>query len=166
MNRLAFLSDKNFVILIFFIPILLSACGDRNSPEDQIRQFIASAVNAAESREALAIRKLISEKYKDESHRDRRKLVGLAVGYFLRHKNIHVFTRISEINIPVPNKANVKLYATMVGSPVKNAQALLDLRADIYQFDLTLTRDGVDWLLTKAYWQRASIEDIIDEDGK
>ena len=165
MNRQAFLSFVTLVILTFSITLALSACSDKNSPEDQVRQYIASAVTAAESREALAIRKLISDKYRDESHRDRRRLVGLAVGYFLRHKNIHLFTQISEIKFPVPSpspkKARVKLYAAMTGSPVSGAQALLDIRADFYQFDLVLIRDGGDWLLQSASWQRASVEDIV-----
>lgn len=150
-----------FVTLFFFISLALSACSDKNSPEDQIRQYVASAVVAAESREALAIHKLISDKYKDEGRRDRRRLVGLAVGYFLRHKNINIFTQISEIKFPVPDKATVKLYAAMTGSPVKNAQALLDIRADLYQFDLVLTNESGEWLLKNASWQRASIGDIV-----
>ncbi len=158
MNRSAFLLLATFLV---FISVALSACSDKESPEDQVRQFIASAVTAAESREALAIRQLVSEHYKDDGHRDRRALTTLAMGYFLRHKNIHLFTQISEIKFPVPEQASVQLYIAMAGSPVKGAQALLDIRADLYQFDLTLARDGDDWLLQKLYWQRASIEDIV-----
>jgi len=148
-----------FLVIVF--SFVLSACSDKKSNEDQVRQFVAAAVAASESREALTIRKLISEKYKDESRRDRRRLVGLAVGYFLRHKNIHLFTQVSEIKFPVPEQASVKLYAAMAGSPVTNAQALFDIRADLYQFDLMLTKEGDEWLLRKAGWQRVNIEDIV-----
>ena len=158
MNRSAFLS---FVIPLIFISLVLSACSEKRSPEDQVRQFIASAVTAAESREALAIRKLISDKYMDDSRRDRRALTAMAMGYFLRHKNIHLLTQISEIKFPMPDKARVKLYVAMAGSPVTGAQALLDMRADIYQFELILIRDGDDWLLQKLHWQHASLEDIL-----
>jgi hypothetical protein len=163
MARSASFSYKFFRPLVLFIvfPIVLSACSDNNSPEGQVRQYVASAVTAAESREALAIRKLISDKYKDESRRDRRRLVGLALGYFLRNKNIHLFTQISEITFPVPEQARVKLYAAMTGSPVVGAQALLDIRADLYQFDLMLIRDGGEWLLESASWRRANIENIV-----
>ena len=154
-NRLAFL----FVVILMASG--LSSCSEKESPEDQVRQFVAAAVTAAESREALAIRKLISDKYMDESRRDRRALTALAMGYFLRHKNIHLFTQISEIKIPTQNQAGVKLYAAMAGRPVTGAQALIDIRADIYQFDLTLERDGEDWLLHKLHWNRVNIEDIV-----
>ena len=161
MDRQTFFPFVKPLTLIFFVSLALSACSDKNSPEDQIRQYVASAVTAAESREALAIHNLISDKYKDEGHRDRRRLVGLAVGYFLRHKNINIFTQISEINFPVPGESRVKLYAAMTGSAVKNAQALLDIRADLYQFDLVLTNESGEWLAQKASWQRASIGDIV-----
>ena len=155
------LAGLPFFIFVILLSLVLSACGDKKSPEDQIRQFVASAVTAAESREALAIRKLVSEQYMDDGRRDRRALTALAMGYFLRHKNIHLFTQVSEIKFPVPEKASVKIYIAMAGSPVKGAQALIDIRADLYQFDLMLVRDGGDWLLQKLHWQRANIEDVV-----
>ncbi len=158
MNRPAF---SYFVTLLVFIFLVLPACSKKESPEDQVRQFVASAVTAAESREALAVRQLISENYMDDGRRDRRALTAMAMGYFLRHKNIHLFTQISEIKFPVQGQASVKLYVAMAGRPVTGAQALIDIRADLYQFDLTLTRDGDEWLLQKLHWQHASIEDIV-----
>lgn len=158
MNRSAFLLLVTFLV---FISIVLSACSEKKSPEDQVRRFVAEAVAAAESREALAIRQLISEKYMDESRRDRRALTALAMGYFLRHKNIHLFTQISEIKFPVQGQASVKIYVAMAGSPVTGSQALIDIRADLHLFDLMLIRDGDDWLLQKLHWQHASIEDIV-----
>jgi len=61
MNRPAFYF---LVASLVFVSVVLSACSDKKSPEDQIRQFVTSAVTAAESREALAIRKLVSDTYK------------------------------------------------------------------------------------------------------
>ena len=161
MNRQAFLSFVTHVILIFLITLALSACSEKKSPEDEVRQFVASAVIAAESREALTIRKLVSDGYMDQSGRDQRALTALAMGYFLRHKNIYLFTQVSEIKFPQPEKSSVKLYVAMTGSPVKGAQALLDIRADLYQFDLMLIKESGDWLLQKARWQRASVEEIM-----
>lgn len=161
MNRQAFLSLVKYAILIFLVSLALSACSEKKSLEDEIRQFVSSAVTAAESREALTIRKLVSEGYMDQSGRDQRALTALAMGYFLRHKNIHLFTQISEIKFPQPEKSSVKLYVAMTGSPVKGAQALLDIRADLYQFDLILKKESGDWLLQKARWQRASVDEIL-----
>ena len=112
MNRLAVLYFVTFLIFIFLV---VSACSEKKSPKDEVRQFITSAVTAAESREALAVRQLVSDKYMDDGRRDRRALTAMAMGYFLRHKNIHLFTQISEIKFPVQGKASVKLYVAMAG---------------------------------------------------
>ena len=160
MGRLAALP---FFVSVIFLLLALSACSEKKSPEDEIRQYVVSAVTAIESREALAIRQIVSDKYIDDGRRDRRALTALAVGYFLRHKNIHLFAQISEIKLHAPSteKASVKLYVAMAGRPVSGAQALFDVRADIYQFDLMLVKEGSEWLLQKARWQRASVDDFV-----
>ena len=163
MARPASLSYRFSCLLFFliFFSFALLGCSNNESPEDHVRQYVASAVTAVESRDALAVRKFISEHYMDDGRRDRRALVALTMGYFLRHKNIHLFTQISEIKFPVPDKARVQLYAAMTGSPATGAQPLLDIRADLYQFDLMLRKESGEWLLQKARWQRTSIDDFL-----
>lgn len=152
---------KRPLISICWLALILAACGDKVSPEDQVRQFLSAATAAAEARDVLAIRELIAENYTDAGGRDKRNLVGLTTGYFLRHKNIHLFTQIGDIDFPVAGKAQVQVFIAMVGTPVSNAEALLDLRADLYQFDLSLMRNGDEWLLQKAEWQRANIDELL-----
>lgn len=158
MNRLA--STFFFLLLIMLLTALV-ACGEEQTPEQQVRQYIATAKAAAEGRDVIALSELISERYSDAGRRDRRAVVGLITGYFLRHKNIHLFTQIKEIAFPVTDVTKVKLYVAMAGTPVTGAQALIDLRADLYQFDLTLLKESDDWRLQNASWQRASIEELV-----
>ena len=151
-----------FIILwVMFLCFMLLACADKESPEDQVRRFVAAGVMAAEARDVLAIRGLISEGYRDDGGRDRRKLAGLATAYFLRHKNIYLFTKINEIHFPVAGQSRVEVFVAMTGLPVTGAEALFDLRADVYRFELILINEDDDWLLKKAAWQRASIDDLL-----
>ena len=158
MNRQT--SISSFLLLIMLL-LALVACSENQTPEQQVRQFIATGKAAAEERDVIALSELISEQYGDPSRRDRRALIGLTTGYFLRHKNIHLFTQIDEITFPVTDVAKVKLYVAMAGTPVSGAQALIDLRADLYQFDLTLLKEGDEWRLQNASWHRASIEELV-----
>lgn len=153
-------SGLSFFILLLLVLMLL-ACGDKQSPEEQVRQFIATGKAAAEERDVIGLSELISESYGDQSRRDRRAVVGLVTGYFLRHKRIHLFTQIDEIRFLTEQSANVKLYVAMAGTPVSGAQALIDVRADLYQFDLMLINENDEWRLLKANWQRANIEDLL-----
>lgn len=164
MTRLASLW---LVFLVCLVSLNLVACGKKQSPEEEVRQFIAKAVSAAEARDIIALTELISNNYRDEDGRDRRALAGVATAYFLRHKNIHLFTRIKEISFAAPQKsqqqATVQLYVAMTGTPVAGAQALIDLRADLYRFNLMLMKEGDEWLLSKVGWQRANIEALLPE---
>ena len=128
-----------------------------------MRAYLAAAVTAVESRDALTVRDLIADDYADSQARDKRSLSGLAAGYFLRHKNIHLFKQIDDIQFPENDRAQVRMRVAMLGSPLKNAEALLDVRADIYQFDLSLAREDGDWLLKKASWQRGKVEDLFSD---
>jgi hypothetical protein len=142
--------------------LLLAACGgDKLTPEAQVRQFVQAGTAAAEARDVSAIRDLIAEDYLDDAQRRRQDLVRLTLGYFLRHKNIHLFTRISDIRFPTPDRAALRLYVAMAGQPVTDAEALLDLRADLYRFDLVLQRRDGAWLLTKAQWRQAQLADFV-----
>jgi hypothetical protein len=142
---------------------LLSACGEKESREDKVREFLAAVIQAAEARDVLAVRELIADDYADADGRDKRSLVGLATGYFLRNKNIHLFAQIDAIRFPVAGESQVKVFVAMTGSPVTSAEGLLDLRADLYRFDLTLIPDDDDWLLKKADWKRVAIDEMLGD---
>lgn len=148
---------------IFFLFLALIGCGEKVSSEDQVRQFVVTGKAAAELRDVLAISDLISEQYSDEDNRDRRKLIGMVTGYFLRYKNIHLFTHIRHIHFPVANQAELQLYVAMAGSPMVGVEAVFNLRADVFRFDLILVREGDEWLLKNAQWRRASAEDFVDQ---
>ncbi len=123
-----------------------------------MRQFVVDGTAAVEARDVLKVNNLISEKYLDKDGRDYKQLLRLATGYFLRNKNIHVFTQIKDIHFPVVNQAELQLYVAMAGSPVSSAEALLNLRADLFLFDFVLVRESDKWMLKSLQWQRANAE--------
>jgi len=144
--------------LLVLCAVFLSGCGESLSPEDQVRKYLATVVAAVEARDVLAVREVVSENYKDDASRTRRDLLRLVTGYVLRHKNIYLFSQVDEINFPEAGHSRVNIFVAMAGSPMTGAEALLDFKADLYEFDLTLRQEGDVWRLTKARWQRASID--------
>jgi hypothetical protein len=146
--------------LSFTILILLQACTEtRKSPENEIREFIKSSVEAAEDRSLDALSDLIHGNYLDQKGYNRQRLSGLLRVYFFRHKNIYLFTKIEEIDLLAGNQAIVRLYVAMAGSVISDVDAIAALRAQIYQFELQLTKED-DWLLHHASWRPASIIDL------
>jgi hypothetical protein len=149
--------------LVFYLvwaAMLLQACSENiESPEDKIRVFIESAVEAAENRSLDGLNDLVHDSYLDQNGYNRRRLGGLLRAYFFRHKEFYVFTKIEEIDLLAENEANVRLYVAMAGSVISDVDAIAALRARIYRFELQLIKEG-DWLLHRASWKPASIIDF------
>ena len=144
--------------------LAIAACSDKEaSPEQQIRQLIANGVRHAEGRDAGSLRKLIADDYQDEKNLDKNGIIRLAVGYFLGHKNIRLFTQIKDIHFKEPNQAHVRVFVAMTGKHIEMADSLLNLHAQLYLFELGLIRDDDEWLLQRARWRRAEISEILNE---
>lgn len=145
------------VLMLLLTATLLGACSDSSdSPESQIRAFLDAAVEAGESRSIDGISELIHADFIDQQGRNLKQLSLLLRGYFLRHKSIHLFTRIESIEILGENRASVSLYVAMAGTAISDVNALSSLSARLYRFELQLLRED-DWLLQHASWAPADI---------
>ena len=146
---------------VLFLVLVLAACGSKETPEEQVKQFVAAGEEVFEARNIGDVKELISEKYNDELGRTRQDLVALSARYIFSNKNIHVLTRIGELTFPSENKALLQLYVAMTGQNVSDLDALLNMQADLYRFDMELVREGRQWKLLKADWRRAKGEDFF-----
>ena len=149
---------KPFFQILLLLPILLlQACSDdSDAPDAQIRRFIDSAVQAAEARSVDGLSNLLHRDFTDQHGNNRQQIGRLLRAYFFRHKNIHLFTRIDDIEILAANQASVSLHVAMAGTVISDINALASLRARIYRFELRLVRDD-EWLLHHASWAPANI---------
>jgi len=142
--------------LLSLVLVLVQACSDDSSPEDQIREWIDSAVQAGEQRSPDNLGELMHADFIDQHGNNRKQLAKLLRVYFFRHKNIHLFTRVDSIEMLSANQASVSLHVAMAGTVISDVNALSSLSARIYRFELQLVKQD-DWLLRHASWQPASI---------
>jgi hypothetical protein len=140
---------------------LLFACGREDSPEKQIEKLVAAGKEAVEARKPGELKELIAEHYGDDHGRTRRDIVALAARYLYANKNIHLFTRIGELTFSGPDTARLRIYAAMAGQNVSDLDALLNMRADLYLFDLDLGRKDGEWLVVRADWRPAGWEEFF-----
>jgi hypothetical protein len=148
------------VLCLVWVFILIQSCSDNAvSSQDEIRAYIDSGVNAAESRDMDALAELMHGDYSDQKGYNKKQLTGLLRGYFFRHKNIHLFTKIDSIELLAENEAIVRMHVAMAGSVIADVDALAALRARIYRFELQLIKQD-EWLLTHAVWGPASMSDF------
>jgi len=152
---------KSFIgiCLLISTALLMQACSDDLSPEDEIRQYIEKGVQAGEDRSADDLSELIHPDYIDHKGYNRTQLGKLLRVYFFRHKNIHLFTRIDEIEMLGENRAIAHLHVAMAGTVISDVTALSSLSARIYRFELQLVKQE-QWLLGYARWAPASIADL------
>ena len=144
-------------ILLLLMPLLLQACSDSpESPEEQIRQFIDAGVQAGEARSADDLSELLHRDYRDQHGNNGKQLGRLMRAYFFRHKTVHLFTRIDNIEMLADNQASVSLHVAMAGTVISDVNALAGLSARVYRFDLQLVRQD-QWLLRHANWAPASL---------
>lgn len=141
--------------------LILSACGKDDSPEEQIRLYVKTGEEAAESRDLGDMKKLISENYQDEQGRTRREIIAIAARYFFASKNIHIFTRIGELNFPEEERAEFQLFVAMAGQNISDLDALLNMQADLYRFDMVLQVEDKEWKLISAVWRRSGPDDFF-----
>lgn len=147
------------VIVPLLLAILLGACTGVDSPEAEIREFIADALEAAEERESSDLASMIHDDYQDRKGYSKKQLGSLLRAYFFRHKNIHLFSKIGDIELLAENEAQVSMHVAMAGSIIADVDALSALRARIYAFELTLVKQD-EWLLRHASWRPASVADL------
>ena len=141
--------------------LLLSACSEPDSPEQQIRNTVEAGVQSVESRSVTDFRQIISDNYLDSYNHDKKAVTRLATGYFLRNKNIHLFTQIKQIHFPVPAEADVQLYVAMTAQPNIDIANILNLRADVYLFELKFVQEDEEWKVINARWSKARLEDLV-----
>ncbi|MCW9014261.1 MAG: hypothetical protein OQL06_10790 [Gammaproteobacteria bacterium] len=146
--------------------MLVAGCTEEpQTPENRIRQFIEQAILAAENRDVGALADLIAQQYIDDKNLNKDTLTKMARGYFFRHRNIHLLSRIDSISLTrqadATGRASLIVYIAMAGQPLHSMQAITTMRARLYRFDLILVEQNNDWLLLSANWKPVKINEFF-----
>ena len=131
--------------------LLLTACSDDGSPEQQVRAVIESMEVAAEARDVGDLMEHISASYRDAQGQARTEASRYARGYFIANQSVHLLTRVESLEFPAPDEARVKLQVGMAGRAGAPGQA--GLSADLYDFDLALVLEDGEWKVSYADWR-------------
>ena len=149
----------SWIFVLSCVSLLLACSEEALTPEQEIRQFVDKAAEAAENRSADDLDELMHRDYLDQKGYNKKQLGKLLRVYFFRNKNIFLLTRISEIEYLADNQARVDLHVAMAASAISDVNALTGLRAQMYRFELQLIKQD-EWLLQNARWSPASIADM------
>lgn len=136
-------------LLLCAILVLLAGCGDPpTAPEEEIRNWVADGVEAAEARERRRLVDMISPAYADSRGNDRKAIENTLRAYFIRMNNVQLVTSIEDIRVIGDTAAEVTIKVAMAGTH----DGVLGFSADAYRFAFELERDGGEWQLIAARW--------------
>lgn len=139
--------------LACFVLTVLTACGSED-PNAELREFIERTEVAAEERDTGHFRGLVSDRYIDVRGNDRDRLIDIIRGYFLTHQSLEVVTRIESIVLSGADAAEVSLLAGLLGRRA-GASLLGGFDGQLYDIELELIREGGDWQIIGARWERS-----------
>jgi hypothetical protein len=127
----------------------LSACGGPEAgPEEQLRQWVSLAVEAAQTKSRRELIDMISPAYSDSRGSERDDIENMLRAYFFRQNSITLLANIDEIRVYGESAAEIELTVGMAG---KN-DGVFGFSADAYRFELELESDDGDWQLISARW--------------
>lgn len=105
------------VSCIFILALLLfSGCSGENSPEDSVKRFLAEAETAVEEGHIRQVREYIADDYHDPAGRTKQELVNYLAYQVLGKRAIYLYTSVSSISFPEPDKAVAELLVAMTGA--------------------------------------------------
>ena len=131
------------------------------SPEGQIRERIAQARKTAERKELRALDGFVSDSYTDEQGRNKQTVVQLLTQYLIRQTSIHLITRVEEIRVVDPTSAQVELLVASARTAVGGLDELPRVQADLYRFELAVSREDGVWRITSAQWRAAGLDEFL-----
>lgn len=150
-----------FPLCLTLIAVFAAGCSDSPlSPQEQLRNLLKEAETHLEARDLSSVMAYVDPGYQDKSGRDFRALQAMLLGYFMRHKSIHILSKIDEIALPAEDEAVIVLFTGLAGNPQAQDVTLSQWRGDLLRLQLQFKRRDDDWLLQTAQWRRATPQDF------
>jgi hypothetical protein len=144
-----------FIGILF--SMMLSACGESKVPvEEEIQQFIANGVAAAEAGDAQTLKTMIGRDYEDERGYKRFVIGKLLQTYLSQRKNIHVLYTVKSIEIVALDYVKVVMTVAIANQDVSDESLWDGINADFQRLELDIEKEG-DWLVKKATWSPAML---------
>jgi ketosteroid isomerase-like protein len=131
---------------------LAAGCARHGTPEDEVRAVIDAAKQAAEARDVSGVTALLADDFRDAGGAGRDDARNMLRGYFIANQSVHLVTKVESIDFPGADLARVTATVAMAGRE-RDPSTALGVSASVYEFDVTLVRQGGDWKVWRAAWR-------------
>lgn len=130
---------------------LLQACAGPD-PGEELSALVAAAEKAAEERDTGYFRRVVSDDYVDADGRRKQDLIDYLRIYFLANTDIEVLNRVDQVQVFGDDAAELTLQSALIGRG--RGRSALGFDGNLYRIDLELVREGRDWRIIGADWER------------
>jgi hypothetical protein len=134
------------------------ACRKQAPPEDRVRALLASVESAVEAGDLAPVREALSPLFSGNEGLDRPSAMAMLQLRLRARKQIFLLTRVLDVEAQPGAPAGAELLVAMAAVPIAGPEALPNLEADVYRFQLTLEEDADaphGYRVTAATWSPA-----------
>ena len=150
------------IITISLFLILIGCSSEPELTKDQLlKQSIERLEQRFEARKLGEIVEYVSKDYQDDSGRkydDVKRVIQLQL---MRHKTVHIFSVIKDIQWADDSNATVQITAAMAGKPITDLSLLPTLRADMLNFTVDFVLEDEVYKIQSASWTWATPTDFL-----
>lgn len=155
--------NKPSVFLLCVLYVLINAgCGSQVQTEEDVRNFIIETSKLGNNKDIYAIKKIISEDYKDKNNWNQQNVIRFLTGYFFRNPALQFSTQIISISL---NDVGEKAGATIIiaeGVSATSPDSVQLTKARFHKFTVSLVHDKK-WKIVSANYKRSKIEEYLAE---
>ncbi len=150
--------------LLAALSVALVGCSKKPAdPAAEIEKLIGEIEVAVEEGDIDAVEERLSDAYSDPKGNDEKALLRMLQFQLLRQRSIHVLSQIDEITVePGGREGRAVVMAAAGSAPMAGLEALANVRADIFELRMTLTKPDDDWQIVSVIWKRAGAGDFLE----
>ncbi|MCG3172221.1 MAG: hypothetical protein GMKNLPBB_00367 [Myxococcota bacterium] len=140
--------------LVFLLPLAASCKSCKSgeiTPEQEIKNTLTQAINAARERDVSGVMEFIAETYRDVQGHSRKDVKQLLAGALLRFQNIAIVTKNVEVRMVDNNNADLSFEAYAFAG---RETEIIPTSADKITFVTKVTREDDKWKIQSARWVR------------
>lgn len=158
------MSSRYQLLYLLFAAVMMVpvSCSSPAEPEQIALEFIDEATTVFEKGSLRALRKLISRNYRDSQKRNHEQIAAIGSAYIMRSKSIFLFSELESAR-QLDSQVQATVLTAFAARPVDSRNLLPQIQADLYWFDIVLTKEGGEWKLLSSSWRQAMLEDIFND---
>jgi hypothetical protein len=130
---------------------VLGGCAPAD-PHAELTALVEATEAAAEARDTGYFRSLIAADYVGRGGQRKDDVIDRIRAYFLINQKVEIVLRVEAIEVIGDDAAMLRLQAGVLG---RGNAGILDVDADLLDLDVELVRDGGDWRVIGADWERS-----------